>query len=93
MDKVFFDTLGDRHARFLERADYPAEQVRTEVVLGTGRTYIFESVVETTDAWVQLDVREVDDDTLLSITLPYYQIHHLAFVRSRARVPQTGFAG
>ena len=93
MDKAFFETHADRQARFLERAGYPADQVRTEVVLGTGRTYILDAIVETADTWVQLDVREVESDTLLSIMLPYYQIHHVALVRSRARVPQTGFAG
>ena len=93
MDKAFFDSIADRQKRFIDRAGYPGDQVRSEVVLGTGRTYILDTVVETADAWVQLDVRDVDDATLRSIMLPYYQIHHVTFVKTPARVGQAGFTG
>jgi len=90
MDKAFFESFDERRAGFAARAGYPAEEVRAHVILGNGRAYALEAVVEAADAWLHLDVREIDDDTLRSIMLPYYQIHHLVFLRERAR-GGTGF--
>ena len=92
MNKDFFTSFDTRLSGFADRAGIGADDVRAEVVLGNGRVFILDTIVETDDGWVQLDVRDADDEqTLRSIVLPYYQIHHVLFSKKRARVGATGF--
>ncbi|HEX9775875.1 MAG TPA: hypothetical protein VGB83_09900 [Actinomycetota bacterium] len=85
MDKTFFETFEQRKTAFAERAGI-ADGVRAELNLNGGRAYILDRVVETGDAWVQIDVRDMDDESSVrSVVLPYYQIHHVLLVRERAR--------
>jgi len=94
MDKDFFGAFEQRRSAFAERAGYELAEVRAQVILGNGRTYIVDAVVEAADSWVQLDVRDVDtEEQLRSLMLPYYQITHVLFIKHRARVAQAGFAG
>jgi hypothetical protein len=91
MDKTFFTTIEDRRKAFAERAGITVEDVRAELLLGSGRTYFLEQVIEAGDGWVHLDVRDmIGEQDLHSIVLPYYQITHLMFIKHKVRVP--GFA-
>lgn len=94
MDKDFFSSVEDRRDAFAERAGLSADQVRAELLLGSGRTYVLDRVVEAADGWVHLDVREVDEpETVVSVVLPYYHVTHVYFVKSKSRIPRAGFGG
>lgn len=91
MDKQFFSSIDERKGAFAKRAGVSGDEVRAELLLGSGRSYFLEQVVETSDSWVHIDVRDmIGEQELHSIVLPYYQITHLMFIRHKARV--TGFA-
>jgi hypothetical protein len=92
MDKAFFDSFDERRLRFAERAGYQADDVQVQVILGNGRVYLLAGVVEAADTWLHLDVREMDDQALRSVMLPYYQVHHVLFQRERSGSGLAGFA-
>lgn len=91
MNKAFFDSFEQRRNEFGQRHEL-GEGVRAEVVLGNGRAFVLDRIVDSSDEWIQLDVRELDDEAQVrSIVLPYYQIHHVLFTKPRARAGHTGF--
>jgi hypothetical protein len=92
MDKSFFESFEDRKKGFADRAG-EGDEVRAELVLGNGRVYLVDRVVETGDAWVHVDVRDTEDDTrMLSIVLPYYQITQIMFEKPKPRTRHAGFS-
>jgi hypothetical protein len=92
MDKKFFETFEDRKKEFAGRAG-EGEDVTAELILGNGRTYKIDRVVETTDSWVHVDVHETEDDVRqLSVVLPYYQITQVLFERPKPRMRHAGFS-
>jgi hypothetical protein len=92
MDKQFFETFDKRKTDFAGRAG-EGEDVKAELILGNGRTYLVDQIVETTDAWLQADVRDADDDSRpLSIVLPYYQITQVLFERPKPKTRHAGFS-
>ena len=93
MNKDFFASFEQRKQDFIDRAGAPGDEVRAELVLGTGRVLVVDKVVETAEAWVQADVRDVDDESVvLSVVLPYYQINHVLFEKRKPRTPHAGFS-
>jgi hypothetical protein len=93
MNKDFFESFEQRKKDFIERAGAPGDEVRAELVLGTGRVLVIDKVVETTDGWLQADVRDVDDESVtLSVVLPYYQINHVLFEKRKPRMRHAGFS-
>ena len=92
MDKKFFETFEDRKKEFAGRAG-EGEDVRAELVLGNGRIYLIDKIVETTDGWLHADVRDTEDETRpLSVVLPYYQISQVLFERPKPRMRHAGFS-
>jgi len=92
MDKKFFETYEDRKKEFAGRAG-EGEEVTVELILGNGRIYKIDKIVETTDTWLHADVRETDDDSVqLSVVLPYYQITQVLFARPKPRMRHAGFS-
>lgn len=90
MDKTFFETLQDRRDAFAARSDAPG--VAVELALHSGRVIRVESVVETADTYLQLDgVDRADEDTPISIAVPYHQVAGVVFVRERVKLGKTGF--
>jgi hypothetical protein len=93
MNKDFFNSFDKRTEAFASRAGLGPDDVRTEIVLASGRAFVIDTIVETDDGWIQLDVHEPDDESVIrSMVLPYYQIHHVLFLKRKARVGSTGFA-
>lgn len=93
MDQSLFTSIEDRKKAFAERIGIKPEEVRAELLLGSGRVYYLDRVVETADGWVHVDVRDIDDDaTVRSLVLPYYQITHVLFIKQKLKVPQAGFS-
>ena len=91
MNKDFFDAFEQHRDRFTQRVSDP-DSVRGELFLTTGRGYIVEKVVETADGWVQVDGRDLgDEETPVSLVVPYHQIGHVLFVRRKNRMRGTGF--
>jgi hypothetical protein len=85
MNKDFFATFEDRKKAFAQRANIDGD-VRAEVVLSTGRTFIVDAVVGSDDTTVQLDAREISDEhTPLSIVLPYHQISFVQFLKPKPK--------
>lgn len=92
MDEHVFTSLEDRRKAYADRAGIPLEEARAELLLGSGRTYHLDRVIETGSGWVHIDVREIDDDTIVhSLVLPYYQITHVLMKRLKTKIPQAGF--
>lgn len=92
MNKDFFENLEKHQADFNGRLENP-ENVRTELVLTTGRAFVVDKVVEASDTWVQLDgLDPADEETPLSLVVPYHQIGHVAFVKRKSKGRSTGFA-
>lgn len=92
MNKAFFDELEARRREFSERAGFPTE-ARTELLLNSGSSYVVERIVEAADGWVQLDVRNAADESdLVCLSLPYYQINQVTFVKPKQSPRQAGFA-
>jgi hypothetical protein len=92
MNKEFFEAFDKRKTDFAGRAG-EGEEVRAELILGNGRIYLVDQIVETTDGWLQADVHDVDDDSRpLSIVLPYYQITQVLFERPKPRTRHAGFS-
>ena len=92
MDKSFFETFEDRKKEFAGRAG-SAEEITAELVLGNGRVYRVDKIVETADAWIHVDVHEAEDDTRQqSIVLPYYQITQVLFSGPKPRTRHAGFS-
>ena len=90
MDKAFFESFEQHKKEFASRAGL-GDEVRAELVLGSGRVMLVDKIVETTDAWLHVDAFEIDDeDKLISIVLPYYQINHVVFMKPKPK-PQAGF--
>lgn len=90
MDKAFFESFEQRKKDFSSRAGL-AEDVRAELVLGSGRILVIDKIVETADGWLHVDAFDVDqEDKLMSVILPYYQINHLLFMKPKPK-PQAGF--
>jgi hypothetical protein len=91
MNKDFFSSFEDRKKGFAERAGIQGD-VRAEVVLNSGRTFIVDRVVEAAENFVHLDAREISDDTLpLSIVAVYHQISFVQFVKPKERMRHAGF--
>ncbi|MGZ4104161.1 MAG: hypothetical protein ACXVQY_01090 [Actinomycetota bacterium] len=92
MDKKFFESFDERKKAFADRAG-EGEDVRAELILGNGRVYLIERIVETTDSWLHADVRDEGDESRpLSIVLPYYQITEVLFERPKPRMRHAGFS-
>ena len=92
MDKTFFESYEQRKADFAQRTK-AGDEVRAEFVLHNGRHFIVDTVVAVSDAYLQIDARDVADDTVpLSIVLPYHQISFVQFVKPRPRMRHAGFA-
>jgi len=92
MDKDFFSSFDQRKGEFAGRVGLDTSEVRAEILLGTGQVYVLDAVVDARDGWIQIDVRDVEDDELVrSIVTPYYQIQHVRFVKQRPRVGRAGF--
>ena len=92
MDKNFFETFEDRKSEFAGRAG-EGEDVKAELILGNGRIYQIDRIVETADSWLHADVHEPEDDTRqLSVVLPYYQITQVLFERPKPRMRHAGFS-
>lgn len=91
MDKEFFENLEQRKQDFIDRAG--VDGVRAEMTLGNGRSFVIERVVSTADAWLQVDGHDPADDTVpLSLTLPYWQVSFVSFIKERPRMKRAGFA-
>ncbi|MFA5890502.1 MAG: hypothetical protein WDA27_06075 [Actinomycetota bacterium] len=92
MNKTFFDEFEARRREFSERAGY-STNARVELVLNSGGTYVVEQVVEASDGWVQLDVRNAAEEAeLVGLSLPYYQINQVLFLKPKQASRQAGFA-
>jgi hypothetical protein len=92
MDKKFFETFEDRKKEFAGRAG-EGEEVTAELILGNGRIYKIDKIVETTDSWLHADVHETEGDARqLSVVLPYYQITQVLFERPKPRMRHAGFS-
>jgi hypothetical protein len=92
MDKNFFETFEDRKKEFAGRAG-EGEAVKAELVLGNGRIYQIDKIVETADGWLHADVHEPEDESRqLSVVLPYYQITQVLFERPKPRMRHAGFS-
>jgi hypothetical protein len=92
MDKSFFETFEDRKNEFAGRAG-EGEDVTAELILGNGRIYQVDRIVETTDSWLHADVHEPEDESRqLSVVLPYYQITQVLFERPKPRMRHAGFS-
>lgn len=90
MNKDFFDSLEQRKKDFAARGGF-SDDVRAELVLGSGRIFVVASIVETADGWVHVDGFDLDaEDKPLSLVLPYYQINHVLFMQPKPK-SQTGF--
>jgi hypothetical protein len=90
MDKSFFESFDQRKKDFAARAGV-GDEVRAELVLGSGRILVVDKIVETADGWLHVDGYDVDaEDKLLSLVMPYYGINHVLFMKPKAR-PQAGF--
>jgi hypothetical protein len=93
MNKDFFESFEQRKTEFIERTGTPGDEVRAELVLGTGRVLVVDKIVETTDAWLQADVRDAEDEQVsLSVVLPYYQINHVLFEKRKPKMRHAGFS-
>jgi hypothetical protein len=92
MDKKFFETFDERKKEFAGRAG-EGDEVTAELILGNGRIYKIDKIVETTDSWLHADVHETEDDARqLSVVLPYYQITQVLFERPKPRMRHAGFS-
>jgi hypothetical protein len=92
MDKHFFESFEDRKKAFAERAG-EGEEVRAGLILGNGRIYLIDRIVETTDTWLHADVHDQDDESqTFSIVLPYYQITEVVFERPKPKMRHAGFS-
>jgi hypothetical protein len=92
MDKDFFSNFDQRKNEFAGRAGLDPGEIRAEILLGTGQAFVLDAVVDARDGWIQIDVRDAEDDEQIrSIVTPYYQIQHVRFVKQRPRVGRAGF--
>jgi len=92
MDKEFFQKLESRAKAFEDRGQLSGS-IRTELVLVNGRVIIVDSVVETGDAWLQIDGHDiVDEETPLSLAMPYHQVSQVVFTKTKPRARQAGFS-
>ncbi len=92
MDKKFFESFEERKQEFAGRAG-DGDDVTAELILGNGRIYKIDKIVETTDGWLHVDVHETDDDARqLSVVLPYYQITQVLFERPKPKMRHAGFS-
>ncbi|HEX9712061.1 MAG TPA: hypothetical protein VGB52_05830 [Actinomycetota bacterium] len=92
MNKDFFQNLEDRARAFEERGQL-AGSIRTELVLVSGRVIVLDQVVEPADEWIQIDGHDsVDEETPLSLALPYHQISQVLFTKTKPRPRQAGFS-
>ena len=92
MDKQFFEAFDERKKEFAGRAG-EGEEVTVELILGNGRIYRVDRIVETTDSWLHADVHETEDDSRqLSVVLPYYQITQVLFERPKPKMRHAGFS-
>ena len=90
MNRDFFTSIDQRTAAFTEREG--SEGTEVELLLGTGRTVRLERVVELDDVWFHADVVDTaDQDRVVSIAVPYWQIQQVTFVRPRKRLRHAGF--
>lgn len=91
MDKHFFANYAERKSTF-EKHVGDTENVRGQLVLVNGRTYLIDEVTAVEDSWVQVVGRELNDEnTVVCVSLPYHQIGHVVFVRRRTAKGGTGF--
>lgn len=90
MNKDLFESLPARAKDFASRAGL-GEEVRVEVVMTTGRTFVLESVVDAADGHVQFDGWDPGaEDQRVSIVAPYYQIGSVLMMRPR-KAREAGF--
>jgi len=91
MNKDFFSSLDDRKKAFAGRASIEGE-IRAEIVLNSGRTFIIDRVVDAAEDFVHLDAREISDDTApVSIVAVYHQISFVQFIKHKERMRHAGF--
>ena len=92
MDKEFFQNLETKAKAFEDRGQLSGS-IRTELVLVNGRVIIVDNVVEAADSWLQVDGHDiVDDDTPLSLSMPYHQVSQVVFTKTKPRTRQAGFS-
>lgn len=92
MDKTFFQELESKAQAFESRGKL-AGSIRTELVLVNGRVIVVDKVVEAADAWLQIDGHDlVDEETPISLGLPYHQVSQVVFTKTKPRPRQAGFS-
>ncbi len=86
MNKDFFENIDQRRKDFAARNE-GSDDVGIEVTLANGRTFDVQSIVETTDTWVQIDGRDAADpeERLVSFVVPYFQINVVQFGKQKMR--------
>jgi hypothetical protein len=86
MNKDFFDNIDQRRTGFASRSE-GSDEIGIEITLANGRTFDVQTIVETADAWVQIDGRDAadPDEKLVSFVVPYFQINVVQFGQQRAR--------
>jgi hypothetical protein len=92
MDKDFFSELEARRKDFSDRGGVGGD-IRTELVLVNGRTFLLDRVIETAEGWLQVDGHDsVDEQTPISVVLPYHQVSQVVFTKERPRQTKAGFS-
>lgn len=92
MNKDFFQNLDDRARSFEERGKLTGS-IRTELVLVSGRVVVLDGVVEASDDWLHVDGHDaLDEDTPLSLVMPYHQVSQVVFTKTKPRPSQAGFS-
>lgn len=90
MDRDFFSSITDRRDAYAKGLG--VEDALIEVTFHTGRVVILERVVDTGEAWLQLEARDkLDEDTVISLATAYHQIASIQFVPRKQRMGRAGF--
>lgn len=90
MNREIFESLVGRAKEFGDRSQL-GEDVRVEIWLVTGRSFLLEKVVEAGDSVVQFDVRDPIEDQPGSCVMPYHQISHIVLSRRKPSSRGAGF--
>lgn len=90
MDRDFFSSIAERKDSYAKHAKI--DEALVELTLHSGRIVILDNVVDLGEGWLQIEARDkLDEDTVISLAMPYHQIASVQFVPRKQRMGRTGF--
>jgi hypothetical protein len=90
MDKDFFSAITDRRDAYTRHVG--VDDAVIEITFHTGRVVILVGVIDASEGWLQIEVRDkLDEETVISLATAYHQIANVQFVPRRQRLGRAGF--